>query len=110
VCARDLAGETVFITENGCGYRHLFEQELAQEEHYTCLKLEFNSVEAIQRCVAAGLGVGFLPQLAVQAALDDGRLVALRWEKRFAVELQLVWAKQKWLAPVEERFVSLCEE
>ena len=100
--------ETVFLTESGCGYRHLFEQELAREGNYAVQRLEFSSVEAIQRCVAQGLGVGFLPQLAVQDLLDAGRLVTLSWEKRFSVDLQLVWPKHKWLSALEESFVTLC--
>jgi DNA-binding transcriptional LysR family regulator len=107
---RDLNGETVFLTESGCGYRHLFEQELAQEGHYATRKLEFGSVAAIQHCVAAGLGIGFLPKLAVQGMLDRGALVALRWEKTFAVELQLIWHKQKWLSPVEQAWLEVCGE
>jgi DNA-binding transcriptional LysR family regulator len=105
---RDLVGETVFLTESGCGYRHLFEQALAREGHYACLKLEFSSVEAIKRCVAEGLGVGFLPQVAVQDLLASKRLALLRWEKSFSADLQLVWHKQKWLSPAEARWVEVC--
>jgi len=106
---QDLIGETVFLTESGCGYRHLFEQELAQEGNYVYTKLEFTSVEAIKQCVVEGLGVGFLPQVAVQDLLDRQALASLKWEKDFSVELQLVWHKQKWLSPVEKRFVEICQ-
>jgi DNA-binding transcriptional LysR family regulator len=104
----DLIGETVFLTESGCGYRHLFEQELAKAGNYTCVRLEFNSVEAIKRCVAAGLGVGFLPQVALQNLIDEDVLTVLSWEKTFSVDLQLVWHRQKWLSPVEAHFAEIC--
>lgn len=105
----DLNGETVFLTESGCGYRHLFEQELTKAGNYACQRLEFSSVEAIKRCVVEGLGVGFLPQVALQDVLDEGSVAILKWEKTFAVELQLIWHKQKWLSPLERRFVKICE-
>jgi DNA-binding transcriptional LysR family regulator len=110
VQSKDLVGETIFLTENGCGYRHLFEQELSKEGHYAYTKLEFNSVEAIKRCVAEGLGVGFLPEVAVREAIACGNLIALNWEKSFSVYAQLVWHKQKWLSPTETKFVDLCKE
>jgi DNA-binding transcriptional LysR family regulator len=106
---RDLAGETVFLTESGCGYRHLFEQELSKQGLHAVTRLEFDSVAAIKHCVAAGLGVGFLPQLAVQDLLDARALAALRWEKTFTADLQLVWPKAKWLSPLEARWVAMCE-
>jgi len=58
--------------------------------------------------VVEGLGVGFLPELAVQAEIASGVLAALPWEKRFEVQLQLVWPRHKWLSPVEERWVAVC--
>lgn len=109
VTPEDLIGETVFLTESGCGYRHLFEQELAKAGNYTWVRLEFTSVEAIKRCVAEGLGVGFLPQVALQNLIDEDAVTVLNWEKQFAVDLQLVWHKQKWLSPVEARFAEICE-
>ncbi len=106
---KDLIGETIMLTGRGCGYRFLFEQELAKEGNYGCVKLEINSIEAIKQAVCAGLGVGFLPEVVVEAAIARGDLVALNWEQQFVVRTQLIWHRLKWLSPTEVIFVELCK-
>ena len=103
----DLSGQTLLLTENGCGYRHLFEQAVAQAGVYSVIKLEFNSVEAIKQCVAAGLGIAFLPRVAVSQELAQGRLCALPWGKSFQVTTQLIYNKEKWLSPALNGFLAL---
>jgi DNA-binding transcriptional LysR family regulator len=105
---RDVEGETVILTETGCGYRYLFEQELTKTGNYGYVKLEFSSVEAIKRCVSAGLGLGFLPGFAVGREVKARELCLLDWERRFNVQLQLVRHQQTWLSPVGEQFVEFC--
>jgi DNA-binding transcriptional LysR family regulator len=105
---RDVVGETVILTETGCGYRYLFEQELTKTGNYGCVKLEFNSVEAIKRCVSAGLGLGFLPGFAVGRDVKARELCLLDWERGFKVQLQLVRHQQAWLSPLGEKFVEFC--
>jgi DNA-binding transcriptional LysR family regulator len=106
----DLEGETVLLTENGCGYRHLFEQSISREGIYSVVKLEFNSIEAIKQCVIAGLGIAFLPQVSVQQEISAGRLSAVRWEKSFTVYTQLIASKEKWLSPALEAFMQLSRD
>jgi DNA-binding transcriptional LysR family regulator len=110
VQAGDTAGETVILTDTGCGYRHLFEQELAKAGNYACQRLEFNSIEAIKRCVGLGLGLGFLPRFAVTAAVTRGELARVRWEKPFSAQAQLVWHKKRWPSAVGTSFIELCGE
>lgn len=102
----NLRGETLLLTENGCGYRHLFERALAGEHIYSVVKLEFSSVEAIKQCVAAGLGIAFLPQVAVAESIAQGKLAALCWQEPFRVCTQMVWHKEKWLSPILKAFLD----
>jgi DNA-binding transcriptional LysR family regulator len=106
VTPADLEGETILLTESGCGYRHLFEQAIMKDGMYSVIKLEFNSVEAIKQCVIAGLGVAFLPQIAVQQELDQGKLCALNWEKSFLVFTQMITNTEKWISPALESFMQ----
>jgi DNA-binding transcriptional LysR family regulator len=106
----DLEGETLLLTEVGCGYRHLFEQSISKGGVYAVIKLEFTSVEAIKACVGAGLGIGFLPQVAVDRELAEGSLCAVDWEKSFQVCTQLITHKDKWISPPMEEFIRLCRE
>jgi DNA-binding transcriptional LysR family regulator len=109
VSPADLEGETLFLTENGCGYRHLFEREMAKAGVYSTIRLEFNSIEAIKQCVIAGLGFGFLPRVAVERELAQGQLCALRWARPFSVYTQLVYRKEKWLSTPMQDFIRLCQ-
>jgi DNA-binding transcriptional LysR family regulator len=110
VSPSDLRGETILLTENGCGYRHVFEGELIRAGVVPLVKLEFSSVEAIKRCVMAGLGVAFLPEVAVREALEQGSLCALRWERSFLAVTQMVRRRDKWLAPILEAFLDVCRQ
>jgi DNA-binding transcriptional LysR family regulator len=106
----DLEGETVLLTENGCGYRHLFEQAVTREGMYTVIKQEFNSIETIKQCVLAGLGIAFLPRIAVETEISQGRLSVLNWETSFAVVTQLIYNQEKWLSPAATGFMNLCRK
>jgi DNA-binding transcriptional LysR family regulator len=104
----DLEGETILLTETGCGYRHLFERSLAGGQVYNVIKLEFSSVEAIKQSVMAGLGIGFLPRVAVQEEISSGDLCALKWEKPYIISTQLIYHPDKWKSPAMAAFVELC--
>jgi DNA-binding transcriptional LysR family regulator len=110
VTPADLKGETIFLTENGCGYRHLFERALAREGIHTVIKLEFSSVEAIKQCVMAGLGIAFLPQVAVTEQIAQGKLVALNWVEPVQVYTQMAWHKDKWVSLILSEFLNLSRQ
>jgi DNA-binding transcriptional LysR family regulator len=110
VTAGDLEGETLLLTEAGCGYRQLFEHEFTRAGVYSLVKLEFNSIEAIKQCVMAGLGIGFLPQVAVAKELESEKLCALRWERPFRVNTQMIYNREKWHSPVLQAFLQTCRE
>lgn len=104
----DLEDESVLLTEAGCSYRVMFERALAD----TCVNLsttvEFNNVEAIKQCVMVGMGITVLPQVAVAAEIDDGRLAALAWtEPRLEIVTQMVWHRDKWLSPALGAFLQM---
>ncbi|MDR3577428.1 MAG: LysR family transcriptional regulator [Anaerolineaceae bacterium] len=110
VCPADLEGETILLTESGCGYRHIFEQAIAKDGIYSLVKLEFNSVEAIKQCVAAGLGIAFLPLVAIRQEIEQGQLCALNWEKSFHVYTQMVTSKERWHSPALDSFLSVSQK
>ena len=60
VILSDLVGETVLLPEapeSGCAYRGRFERQLSEGGVVPRETLEFQSIEAIKRCVSAGMGV-----------------------------------------------------
>ncbi|MGD8561459.1 MAG: LysR family transcriptional regulator [Desulfarculaceae bacterium] len=107
----DLADEPILFTELGCDYRNQFERILIKAGVYPRTALEFSSIEPIKKCVAAGMGVAVLPEMAVAAELERGELVKLPWQGRsIKVATQMVWHSGRWLSPSLEGFLQLARE
>ena len=70
------------------------------------LTLEINSIEAIKKCVAAGLGVTLIPEIAVKAELNQGKLVRLAWSEALEVAILMIWHKEKWISPALAAFME----
>jgi DNA-binding transcriptional LysR family regulator len=102
VLAHDLREETVLLPEapeSGCAYRGQFEHQLASAGVVPPEMMEFQSIEAVKQCVAAGMGVSVLPSVAVDAELKVGTLAALRWSEPFEVLTQMSWHEARWMSP-----------
>ncbi len=113
VASRDLSGETVLLPEapeSGCAYRGQFERQLGSAGIVPPEKMEFQSIEAVKQCVAAGMGVSVLPSVAVNVELEGGKLAALRWEEPFEVLTQMVWREERWQSPALRAFLETARE
>ncbi|MFC9395929.1 LysR family transcriptional regulator [Streptomyces sp. NPDC057027] len=99
----DLAAAQLLGTEPGCSYRDLFEAELREWEPPF---MEFGTIEATKRGVAAGLGVALLPRVTVAEELAAGALVELPWEAPFTLFTQLAWRRGKRLPAHVRLFVE----
>ncbi|MFT3763149.1 MAG: LysR family transcriptional regulator [Pseudoxanthomonas sp.] len=73
---RDFADERWILREPGSATRNLSEQALAKLPSPRSV-LELSQTEAIKQAVAAGLGIAFLPEVAIRDAVAAGRLAAL---------------------------------
>jgi DNA-binding transcriptional LysR family regulator len=113
VASRDLSGETVLLPEapeSGCAYRAQFERQLGAAGVVPPEKMEFQSIEAIKQCVAAGMGVSVLPSVAVNVELGGGKLTALQWGEPFEVLTQMVWHEERWKSPALRAFLETARE
>jgi DNA-binding transcriptional LysR family regulator len=107
----DLDGESLLLTEGGCGYRTQFEHALAMAGVQPVETLEFGGIEAIKQCAMVGMGIAALPAMAVSEEVRAGQLVALRWAgPPFRLALQMVWHRQKWRSPSLEALLALSRE
>lgn len=68
----EVAGEAVMFTQMGCSYRNLFERTLIRAGVPFGTGLELDAIDAIKRCVAAGMGVSLLPGIAVRKEIEEG--------------------------------------
>ena len=113
VLPQDLRGETVLLPEapeSGCAYRGQFERQLGSGGVVPPEKMEFQSIEAVKQCVAAGMGVSVLPSVAVNAELQAGTLAALRWAGPFEVLTQMSWHEDRWKSPALRAFLEVARE
>lgn len=111
VVPMDLNGESLILTEEGCGYRAAFESILESHGVQPRSKLETGSVQAIKQLVMSGLGITLLPRTAVEEELAQNRLTALRWGgPDFGMKARIVVHKDKWLSASLKAFLSLSKE
>jgi len=72
-------GEThIVVLRAGCSYRQRLEEILARRGAPALRRLEFGTIEALIGCAAAGFGITLLPLGLVSAAVETGRVAALR--------------------------------
>jgi DNA-binding transcriptional LysR family regulator len=107
----DLAGQTLLLTEHGCGYRAKLDRVLAMQSIRPGHVTEFSSVEAIKQCVAAGMGVGLLPAIAVAREIRQHHFRALHWAgPSLDIQTHILWHKDKWISPAMAAFRDLVKE
>ena len=113
VAPSDLGGETVLLPEapqSGCAYRGRFERQLAEGGMVPRETLEFQSIEAIKRCVGAGMGITVLPTVAVEAELAGGDLSELGWQEPIRVGTLMAWNQARWASPALRAFLKTARE
>jgi DNA-binding transcriptional LysR family regulator len=107
----DLAGQSLLLTESGCGYRLKLDQQLAMQNVRPGSVTEFSSVEAIKQCVAAGMGLGLLPAIVVSREIRQHQLKALHWAgPPLDIATHILWHKDKWVSPAMAAFMQLVQE
>jgi len=106
---KELSEETLLLTELGCGYRGMFERHLLSEGIVPTNYLEFDSIEAIKRCVMANIGIAVLPHIAVEAELRNEDLITLNWQlNNFIVWTQMLWHQNKGISSAMQNFIDCC--
>jgi DNA-binding transcriptional LysR family regulator len=111
VTPHDLTGQTLLLTESGCNYRRKLDQLLSMMNIRPDSVTEFSTIEAIKECVALGLGVAFLPEIALARELSLKQVVRLPWAgPEMDMATHVVWHKDKWISPGLGAFISMLEQ
>lgn len=109
VTAADLMGEQCLLTDAGCSYRNQFEHALIAAGAHPATRLEFQSIEAIKRCVELGMGLAPLPEVAAAEEVRAGRLVRLAWrDQPLDLASHLVWNPRIPADPPLRAFLDFC--
>lgn len=107
----DLTGELVLLSRVDCSYRRIFEHICEQEGVAIDASLVFHSVETLKRCVATGLGITILPEVAVAEEIEAGRLARLEWEVGpLEVAVLMLWYRERWLSPTLSAFMEIARK
>ncbi|MGC9194429.1 MAG: substrate-binding domain-containing protein [Syntrophobacteraceae bacterium] len=77
----------------------MFEQSLASEKVTPATVIEMNSIEAIKQAIMAGVGVTVIPEIAVQAEFEEGRMVKVGWVDELETGILMIQHKDKWRSP-----------
>ncbi len=111
LCAGDLAGETILFSRADCSYRRMFQRLLDEQEVPYGKGLEFSSVEVVKRCVAAGIGITILPEIAVAEEVAAKQLRKLPWtDGELEVATLMIWYKERWVSPTLNAFMEVTRE
>lgn len=111
VYPEDLNGETLILTEIGCGYRALFENILTQFAIKPCSIIETGNVQAIKQLTMSGLGITLLPLIAAEEECSQQRLAKLNWKgPSFEILTQVLYHKDKWISAALKAFIELLHE
>lgn len=73
---RELADEPLILPSPGCGMTRTIARALADARVTPCVRLQTSQIEAIYAMVAAGLGIGIIPMMALNRTHP-----AIRWRR-----------------------------
>lgn len=99
----ELENQSFILVESESGYtmelKKLFQKLNVQVD----AAMELGSIEAIKQCVKEGLGISFLPRIAVDKEIKNGELVILPVETdNILIHAKMVYHVNKWMSsPME---------
>ncbi len=103
---KDMEQQTLLLPKYDCRYQSTFVRDLAELKVAPAAILELNSIETIKACVEQGVGISFLPEMAVEEALRQGRLASFEIDdKQMETAILMILHKNKWLSPSMEAFI-----
>jgi DNA-binding transcriptional LysR family regulator len=106
VRTEDLKKQTLLLPKHDCSYKMVFEQILSARKIRATV-IEYNSIEAIKQCVLLGLGITLLPESALQAEIEQKRLLSLPFsEGPLETAILMIWHKDKWISPALKCFMD----
>jgi len=98
------------LREKGSGTRQTFDRAMTGILGRLQVLLELEQIEAIKGAVAAGLGLGCLPRIALQQDFAAGRLVELNIGQRdLTRRLYVLVQRHKFISAGMARWMRLCK-
>ncbi len=100
VMPHDLQFEPLLLPKEDCSYQVMLHRTLIRNKVQPGMIMDFNSIEAIKRCIVEGTGITIIPEISVKSELESGRLTKLSWfEDPMRANVLMIYLKQKWMSP-----------
>ncbi|MBC8101195.1 MAG: LysR family transcriptional regulator [Cytophagales bacterium] len=112
VTVAQIAPYSMILMESGTNLRTYVDRLLSTAGVPKQITMELDNVEAIKRMIEADLGISILPQVAVRAEVEEGRLAALTLSdspRRAHRRIALVYRRDKYLSAPLKAFMALLE-
>ncbi|NOH83002.1 LysR family transcriptional regulator [Vibrio sp. 03-59-1] len=97
------------LREPGSGTREFFLRTVAPRLESWHEAFELNTTEAIINSVSAGLGLACLSRLAVNTAINDGRVALIETPLDMKRRFWLLVHKEKYQSPLLKAFMHYCQ-
>lgn len=107
----DLPGEPFLATEQGCGFREMFDRAVnGLGTNGPTVVAEATSLAALCSCVASGMGCALLPEIAISAQLSRGEVAAIPLgDARSVTSITMTWLRRWERKPALAAFLALAE-
>ena len=108
---KDIINEPFILTENGQGYRRVFDRELAKHSLEITPILEIGRTDIIVSLIAENNMISFLPDFVTKPFIDEGKLCYLDVSDiNVDIWKQLIYHKNKWLSKSLKIFIDYVKE
>ncbi|NLY75773.1 MAG: LysR family transcriptional regulator [Firmicutes bacterium] len=107
-----LAAESLILYRAGSGFRRYLEDQFHKYRFTPRVTMELESIEATIRLVRSGLGLAFLPEIAVKEELANGLLktVKVKGWNQMSRQTYLILRQDKYLTWPIKAFLDLTRE
>jgi DNA-binding transcriptional LysR family regulator len=93
---KDLKDVPLLLTGHNCNFRHMLLSDFEKNGISPNIVLETSSKEVLKQFAEGGFGVAFIPKMAAEKEVKDGRLKQLTWKgKDFLIYSQVLIHKDK---------------
>lgn len=106
---QDLESLPAILFSQGTGFREYLDEAFARAGVSLQIKMESDSVEAIKSFVAMGLGVSFLPRIAVEAEVKAGVIAScpIPGLPDLRRETHLIYRKDRYLSAAARELIAI---
>jgi DNA-binding transcriptional LysR family regulator len=98
----------MLVGDNDSVFQSMFDTYLKVNNIELSTRLNINSIEAIKRSVASGIGIAFLPKYVVQDYIEQGLVKEIKTGlSSKTVTSVCIYHKNRWITPAMELFLHI---